>query len=210
MAPPPLLANGHVTFGSFNNLSKLSPDVVDAWSAILAGVAGSRLLLSWKTLVDPDECERIRDLFVARGIAPGRIELTGGAAGHAGVLAQYGRVDIALDPFPYSGGLSTLEALWMGVPVVTLPASRPVSRQSAGLLAALDRGEWVAAGRQEYLRLALDLVGDPERLAAARAEQRARMAASPLCDGPAFARAFEAALRRMWHTWSSATAPARP
>lgn len=210
VAPPPALTSGHVTFGSFNNLSKISPQVVETWSGILGSVAGSRLLLSWKTLADPEECERTRRLFAASGVAPERIELIGGAPTHAGVLAQYDRVDIGLDPFPYSGGLTTLEALWMGVPVITLPASRPVSRQSASLLMALGRGDWVATDEEHYLRLARDLARQPDRLAVTRQGQRPLMARSPLCDGTAFTRAFEAALRRMWRTWCSATAPARP
>jgi protein O-GlcNAc transferase len=203
---PPVMSSGHVTFGSFNNLTKLSPEVVDAWSHILAEIAGSRLMLSWRTLADADERDRVRGLFAARGVSPERIELTQGAATHAGVLGQYGRVDIALDPFPYSGGLTTLEALWMGVPVVTLPASRPVSRQTASLLGALGRTEWIAKERDDYVRLVLDLAADPRRLADLRRDQRPRMAASPLCDAFRFARSFEAAVREMWRTWC-ASAP---
>jgi protein O-GlcNAc transferase len=208
VAAPPVMTSGHVTLGSFNNLTKLVPEVVDAWSQILAVLPDARLLLSWRTLVDTEQRARIHALFAAHGIEPKRIELSQGAATHAGVLGQYGRVDIALDPFPYSGGLTTLEALWMGVPVVTLPASRPVSRQSASLLSALGRNEWIAKDRDDYVRLVLDLAADPRRLADLRRDQRPRMAASPLCDAPRFARSFEAAVREMWLTWCQ-SAPRR-
>lgn len=192
-----------VSFGSFNNLTKLAPDVVETWSRILAAVPGARLVLSWMSLADAEERDRVRGLFAGHGVAPGRLTLVGGAPTHAGVLALYHDVDIALDPFPYSGGLTTLEALWMGVPVITLPGSRPVSRQSASLLAALGRGEWIAEDRGSYLGLAVDLAADPATRAAYRRDQRRRMSSSPLCDAPGFARAFAAALRAMWRTWAT-------
>lgn len=202
-----LPARRAVTFGSFNNLTKLSADTVATWSAILAAVPGARLALSWMSLADAEECERVRALFAEHGVAPDRLNLIGGAPSHAGVLALYHDVDIALDPFPYSGGLTTLEALWMGVPVITLPGSRPVSRQSASLLAALGRDEWIARDRAHYIGLAVALAADPAARAALRQDQRRRMASSPLCDAPRFARAFAAALREMWRTWLASGAP---
>jgi hypothetical protein len=117
------------------------------------------------------------------------------------VLGEYGDVDIALDPFPFSGCLTTCEALWMGVPVVTLPRTRPVSRQSQAFLSALGRTEWVAQDPDDYVRISADLASDPVRLVTLRRDQRARMAASPVCDGPRFARHFEAALRSIWQSW---------
>lgn len=198
--PPP---GRPITFGSFNNLTKLTPEVLETWSRILAAAPGARLVLSWMSLANAEERARIAGLFAGHGIAAARLTLIGGAPTHAGVLALYHGVDIALDPFPYSGGLTTLEALWMGVPVITLPGSRPVSRQSAGLLAALGRSEWIAGDRDHYLRLAARLAADPVGRAAERAGQRRRMAASPLCDAPGFGRAFEAELRRMWRAWAT-------
>jgi predicted double-glycine peptidase len=117
------------------------------------------------------------------------------------VLGEYGDVDIALDSFPFSGCLTTCEALWMGVPVVTLPCTRPVSRQSQAFLTALGRTEWVAQDHDDYVHIATDLASDLSRLAEFRRDQRARMAASPVCDGPRFARHFEAALRSIWQSW---------
>ncbi|MGH6919312.1 MAG: cysteine peptidase family C39 domain-containing protein, partial [Geminicoccaceae bacterium] len=106
-----------------------------------------------------------------------------------------------LDPLPYSGGVTSLEALWQGVPVVTLPQSRPVSRQSQAFLTALGRTEWIAKDRDDYVRIAANLASDLDRLTDLRRDQRARMAASPLCDAPRYARYFEAALRWMWRRW---------
>jgi protein O-GlcNAc transferase len=201
VAEPPALQRGYITFGSFNNLAKVNADVLALWARVLQEVPESRLLLSWPTLGDAQEAARLSDLCSAQGIPPERLELRPGAGSHAGVLAEYGDVDIALDPFPFSGCLTTCEALWMGVPVVTLPHTRPVSRQSQAFLTALGRTEWVARGRGEYVRMAAALASDPARLGALRREQRALMAASPVCDGRRFARHFEAALRTIWRSW---------
>jgi predicted O-linked N-acetylglucosamine transferase (SPINDLY family) len=201
VADPPLLANGHITFGSFNNLAKLNPGVVGLWTRVLETVPGSRLMLNWPTLADPRERQRIADLFAAHGIEPGRLELTPGEDTHAGVLGQYGQLDIALDPFPFSGCTTTLEALWMGVPVVTLPGTRPVSRQSQAFLTALGRTEWIARDVEDYVRIVADLAADPQRLTALRREQRALVAASPVGDARRFAQDLEAALRSIWHRW---------
>jgi protein O-GlcNAc transferase len=198
---PPAKHRGYITFGSFNNLAKLNEGVIDLWARVLQEVPGSRLLLSWPTLVDAPERERLGSFFTARGIPAERFELRRGAPGHAGVLGEYGDVDIALDPFPFSGCLTTCEALWMGVPVVTLPCTRPVSRQSQAFLTALGRTEWVAQDHDDYVHIATDLASDLPRLAEFRRDQRARMAASPVCDSPRFARHFEAALRSIWQSW---------
>ena len=131
--------------------------LIDLWARALQEVPDSRLLLSWPTLGDAHERERLSSLFTARGIRAERLELRRGAPSHAGVLAEYGEVDLALDPFPFSGCLTTCEALWMGVPVVTLPRTRPASRQSQAFLTALGRTEWVARNEDDYLRIAADL-----------------------------------------------------
>ena len=134
----------YIRFGSFNNLAKVNSAVIDLWLRVLAAVPRSRLLLSWPTLADPNERARLASAFSGRGLDPCRLELRRGAREHAGVLGEYSEVDIALDPFPFSGCLTTCEALWMGLPVVTWPHSRPVSRQSQAFLTALGRTEWVA------------------------------------------------------------------
>jgi predicted O-linked N-acetylglucosamine transferase (SPINDLY family) len=196
----PAVHRRYITFGSFNNLAKINAGVIDLWARVLQEVPDSRLLLSWPTLGDAHERERLSSLFAARGIAVERLELRRGAPSHAGVLGEYGDVDIALDPFPFSGCLTTCEALWMGVPVVTLPRTRPVSRQSQAFLTALGRTEWIAQDQDDYVHIATDLASDPVKLATLRRDQRPRMAASPVCDGQRFARHFEAALRSIWRS----------
>jgi predicted O-linked N-acetylglucosamine transferase (SPINDLY family) len=200
-APPPVLQRGRITFGSFNKVAKLNDAVVDLWARLLDRVPGSRLLLNWKTLTEAQECERLRRLFAARGVAGDRLTLTAGTPTHAGVLGDYADIDIALDPFPFSGGTTTLEALWMAVPVVTLPKDTPISRQALGLITPLGRLEWAARDAEDYLRIAADLAAEPERLAHVRAGQRRRMAASPICDAARFAGHLQAALRGMWREW---------
>ncbi|MGH8567078.1 MAG: tetratricopeptide repeat protein [Gammaproteobacteria bacterium] len=198
--PPPVLERGCITFGSINNLAKVTPDVLRLWARLLAVVPGARLLLKWRTLGTPEAEDEYRRQLGELGIDPGRLELRG-ASQHRQTLVEYGDVDIALDPFPYSGGMTSLEALWQGVPVVTMPKTRPVSRQTQAFLTVLGRAEWVAKEPDDYIRIAADLASNPDRLAALRRDQRARMAASPLCDVPRFARNFEAALRGLWRSW---------
>jgi predicted O-linked N-acetylglucosamine transferase (SPINDLY family) len=202
-APPPMVERRRVTFGSFNNLAKVTPQVVRLWARVLASVPGARLVLKWKTLADPETRARYHRCFAAEGTDPARVELRP-ASPHPQLLAEYGDIDIALDPFPYSGGITSLEALWQGVPIVTLPGSRPVSRQTLGFLRNVGRAEWVALDPDDYVRISVGLASDPRALAAMRGAQRARMAASPLCDAPRFARHFEAALRALWHDWCAA------
>jgi predicted O-linked N-acetylglucosamine transferase (SPINDLY family) len=183
--------------------------VIDLWRRVLEAVPHSRLLLSWPTLADPNERARLASAFSGRGLDLARLELRRGSKEHAGVLGEYAEVDIALDPFPFSGCLTTCEALWMGLPVVTWPHSRPVSRQSQAFLTALGRTEWVARDAENYVQIAASLAADSDRLVALRREQRARMAASPLCDGPRFARNLEEIYRTIWRTFATGEAPRR-
>jgi len=210
VSEPPARRRGYVTFGSFNNLTKVNPEVLDLWVRVLEAVPGARLLLNWWTLADPNERARLCEACRQRGLDLRRLELRRGASTHGGVLGEYADVDIALDPFPFSGCLTTCEALWMGVPVVTLPRSRPVSRQSHAFLRTIGRTEWAAKDADDYVRIAASLAADPQRLAAMRREQRPRMAASPLCDGPRFARNLEAAYRRIWREWCLRAGDAPP
>ncbi|MBY0431662.1 MAG: hypothetical protein K2Q10_10725, partial [Rhodospirillales bacterium] len=200
VAPPPCLERGHITFGSFNNLAKLSPAVIALWARVLHAVPASRLVLKWMSLADPLLCRILVESFSVHGIAPERIEPRGPSP-HARMLAEYGDVDIALDPFPFGGGLTSCEALWMGVPVVTLPGERPASRQTLGFLRCLGLGELAADSAGDYVVKAAALAADPARLAVLRQDLRGRMAASSLCDGPGFARDLEAALRGLWTEW---------
>ena len=200
VAALPARSAGRVSFGSFNNMTKVTPAVIALWARVLQAVPGSRLILKWKSLADAAECDRLRQAFGAHGIAPERLELRGQTP-HDAMLGEYGEVDIGLDPFPFCGGLTSCEALWMGVPIVTLPGSRPVSRQTLGFLSQLGLAELAADSDDAYVATAAALAGDLDRLAALRAGLRARMAASSLCDGARFTRGLEAAYRDMWRRW---------
>ena len=194
----PCQRRGFVTFGSFNNLTKVTPQVLALWARVLDQVPGSRLILKWKTLRDAGERSRLAASFAAVGGDPTRLDLRAASA-HVDMLAEYGDIDIALDPFPFSGGITSCEALWMGVPVITWPSMRPVSRQTFGFLNLLGLAdELVANSADRYEAIAASLARAPDRLGALRAELRGRMQASALCDAPRFARNLEAAYRRLW------------
>ncbi len=199
VAPLPAAGNGFVTFGCFNNLAKINPEVIGLWTELLRALPDARLLMVTKALGDPIISRRYRDAFDSGNVG-GRIEFCG-MVPHRELLERYGDVDVALDPFPYSGGLTTLESLWMGVPVVTLGGERFASRHSMSHLAAAGLSELVARDRAEYLAKAVSLAGDLDRLEKLRLSMRGRLAASPLCDSPRFTRNLEQAYRDMWRNW---------
>jgi predicted O-linked N-acetylglucosamine transferase (SPINDLY family) len=180
-APPPLLTSGRVTFGSFNNTAKINPRVIALWARILERIPESGLLLKWRSYADPILQARTRNAFEQHGIDPRRVEFAG-ATPHTAMLAEYSRVDIALDPFPFSGGLTSCEALWMGVPVLTLPGSRPVSRQTHSILRCFGRSEFSLESPEQFIETAVSLAHDADRLAAIRNSLRSEMSSSPLCD----------------------------
>jgi len=186
-----------VVFGCFNNASKVNMDVVNAWIAILAGCEGSRLVLKDRRFALGAVRRSWRERFARRGIEPQRVELLGNSPHHE-YMDTYNMIDIALDPFPRTGGTTTCDALWMGVPVVTLGGGRYVERLSATKLAAVGVSELITGSVEEYIATALALAADRERLAGYHASLRKRMAASPLCDPLSLARALEDAYRDMW------------
>ena len=188
----PVAENGYVTFGCFNALYKIGPACIAAWARILSAVPDSRLRLLGATAAVPI----LKGRFAAHGIDPARVEVLAPAPQPV-VMARYGEIDIALDSFPYSGGLTTCEALWMGVPVVTFPGERVASRHSTAHLRTVDLDGLVAADLDGYVARAIDLARDRVGLGKLRQEIRPRMASSPLVDGPAFARDFEALLARI-------------
>lgn len=201
VAPAPVLKNHCVTFGSFNRLPKLSPQVLDAWARILLAVPSSRLLLKAAALADESVCQQFVERLAGRGIDAARLELRGASVHHE-MFEEYGHMDIALDPFPFNGGMTTLEALWMGVPVVTLEGNTVVSRQSYSALANLGLAHELAFPDVDaYVAGAIELAQNPERLATLRSHIRARMQASPLCQPEQFTRDLEALYRRMWQAW---------
>jgi protein O-GlcNAc transferase len=186
---PPAATNGYITFGCFNALYKIGSACVAAWSRILDAVPESRLRL----LGAPAAEAIFRQRFARHGIAPERIEVMPPAPQPV-VMARYGGIDLALDSFPYSGGLTTCEALWMGTPVVTFPGDRVAGRHSTAHLRTIGFDGLVAADVDAYVARAIDLSRDVAGLTALRREIRPRMAASPLVDGPGFARDFETLL----------------
>ena len=200
IVPLPALARGHVTFGCFNNTAKITPLVIATWARVLGAVPGSRLMLKAHQFAETSTMERFLAAFAAHGIAGDRLELRGGSP-HRDLLAQYNEIDIVLDPFPYSGGLTTCEALWMAVPTVTVPGETFASRHSASHMSNAGLADWVVADLDAYVARAIDAARDVPGLAALRARMRAQVRASPLCDAPRFGRNLGAALRRAWHDW---------
>ncbi len=207
--PAPWLATGAITFGSFNNPSKLSAATLDGWAQLLTRVPTARLLLKGKPFADAATRALCLDRFADRGVAAERLELVAWLPDQ-NHLALYDRVDIALDPFPYNGTTTTCEALWMGVPVVTLRGDRHAGRVGASLLTQIGLTDLIANSVETYVETAAALSGDPARLSDLRRSLRPRMAASPLCDAPAFARKIEAAYRTMWQHWCAAPDLAPP
>jgi predicted O-linked N-acetylglucosamine transferase (SPINDLY family) len=198
VGPPPAASNGHVTFGSFNHFSKVGPRVLDAWATILAAVPGSRLVILADTTASL--VERVAGIFAARGVVGERIEWAARRL-RRDYLDVISRVDVALDPFPFNGHTTTCDALWQGVPVVTLSGRTYVSRYGASALATLELHDLISHSVERYVEIATALASDAWRLAELRATLRGRMAASPLLDFASFTRHLEAAYRQMWIAW---------
>jgi protein O-GlcNAc transferase len=186
-----------VSFGCFNNLAKLNDAVFSAWARILASVPRSRLKLLWPSLLDPAIATELRARLAAAGVPAERVEL-GGHRRHEDLLAAYRTVDIALDPFPYTGGLTTLEALWMGVPVLTIAGDTFAGRHSASHLTAAGLADWIASSPDDYVRLAAGWADRRRELASIGAGLRDRLRGSPLCDGARFTASLESAYEAMW------------
>lgn len=195
------LTDDSVTFGSFNNPVKLSPSTLDLWAKLMARLPRARLLLKGKPFTDV----ATRALFLSRmrerGVRSERVDIVSWLPAKEAHLELYNRVDIALDPFPYNGTTTTCEALWMGVPVVTLRGDRHSSRVGASLLTQVDMTGWISDSTDEYLEIAIALAANRQRLNELRRSLRHHLAASPLCDHSSFARKIEAAYRAMWRHW---------
>jgi protein O-GlcNAc transferase len=195
--PPPALANREMVFGSFNRISKLSASTVDAWTEVLRAVPDSRLVVKSGSLDNAEEHPWVRERFEERGVDPRRIECRGQSP-YVEMLRQYGDIDIALDSFPYNGGIVTLEALWMGRPVLTLRGDSLISRQSAAILACAGLDEWIARDVDEFVAIAARHAADRQLLSRACASIRAKVAASPITDAAGFTRGLESRLREVW------------
>lgn len=193
----PALANGHATFGCFGNLAKMGDPVVAVWAEILARSPGSKLFLKSKQLADAGVRAATIGRFQAYGLPGDRLILEGPSP-RAAYLDAYNRVDIVLDTFPHPGGTTSSEAMWMGVPVLTLAGGRFLSRLGESIARNTGQDAWIAGDTETYVRKALDFAGEPTRLAALRAGLRDRVRRSPLFDAGRFAAHFGAALKRMY------------
>jgi predicted O-linked N-acetylglucosamine transferase (SPINDLY family) len=186
-----------IVFGCFNSLSKISTETVDLWSRILLATPGSRLLLKSVRSGERD----IVGEFQAKGIAPERIVQIPFTSAIIEHLETYSKLDIALDPYPYHGTTTTCEALWMGIPIVSLRGDRHASRVSTSLLSAVGRTEWIATSGDDYVAKATALAADRPGLAQIRSTLRNQMKASPLLDAKGQAERFGNAVRDAWRHW---------
>lgn len=198
VTPPPFEKNGFVTFGSFNNLAKINSAVISVWARLLRAAPESRLFIKNPSLTEEITRDRYRALFAAEGIPHERLDLFGYVAGDAAHLAVYERVDVALDTFPYNGTTTTCEALWMGVPVVTLRGNRHSARVGASILGAAGFPQGIAESVDEYVRIATRLGESRAALKSVRSELRRQVAISPVCAANNYARSVEAAYEEMF------------
>ena len=206
VAPLPSIGKGHITFGTFNNFAKVSQTSLDLWARILQQVPGSHLLLKGPALSSLEVISRLQRFFAGRGIDPQRLDLVPRDPSAMGHLRWYDQMDISLDTFPYHGTTTTCEALWMGVPVVTLAGRTHVSRVGVSLLSNMGLGDLVADSPDLYVQIAVSMAQNRSRLQELRSTLRQRMQRSPLMDAQRFARNVENTYRAMWRTWCATPA----
>lgn len=200
VSPLPALCTGQVTFGSFNNLTKMNDAVVGLWARVLHAVPGSRLMLKARQLREESVRQSVAESFARHGIPAGRLFLKPQAL-RSQYLMPYAEVDIALDPFPYPGITTTVESLWMGVPVLTLAGTHFQSRQGVSLLTNAGLPDWIAADADDFVARAARYAADWQALALLRQGLRQKLLASPIFDAERFGAHFETALRGMWGKW---------
>ncbi len=206
LSEPPFKKKGYITFGCFNNASKINSLLLEQWAGLLNNVPESRLLLKSFNFKNEYLREKILAFMESHGVARERILLEG-ASPHKELLATYNEVDIALDPWPYSGGLTTCEAMAMGVPVITLPGPTFAGRHSASHLVHAGMPELVANSWQQYIDIATSMANDTNSLCIIRQHLRDILLASPVCDGNRFAQQFSEAMRAVWHRYCEGKAP---
>jgi predicted O-linked N-acetylglucosamine transferase (SPINDLY family) len=195
--PPPRPADAPLVLGSFNNIMKLSPRTIGLWAAVLRDLPQARLLLKAPSLGDASVVKRFTGLFASEGIDPERLILEGPEE-LGRMMQRYGGIDIALDPTPYNGGTTTLQALWMGVPVIALRGGNFVGRMGASFLTTLGQPDWIAQDDDGYRAIARQLVDQLPSLRQGRAALRQRMAHSGLSDLDRYAADVQVLLRRIW------------
>jgi len=202
VGPLPALARGHVTFGSFNRAVKIGLPTIRCWAAILRRLPEARLVLKHPQLADPAQRTRIATAFETEGVSATTLTFLGGTD-RISHFAAYNAIDIALDPFPHAGGMTTLDALWMGVPVVTWAGKTVSSRWAATSLAPLGLTDFIADGPESYVEIAIARAADLESLSRLRAGLRTRMATSDWGDAVRYCRSVEAAYLEIWQRWCS-------
>ncbi len=197
----PALKNGFVTFGSFNNLKKAGMETYAAWARILKAVPGSHIAIKDRNLDAHYNVERVKSILASYGVDPQRVTVRGMLKNNFDHLSGYNIIDVALDCFPYNGTTTTCEALVMGCPVVTVLGDTHVSRVSASILTHIGHPEWIASDADEYVKNAVELASDLEKLSAIRSNLREEMYRSPLCDTSRMVREMTEAIRTMWRNW---------
>ncbi|AAG51433.1 spindly (gibberellin signal transduction protein); 75377-80082 [Arabidopsis thaliana] len=207
VCPTPALSNGFVTFGSFNNLAKITPKVLQVWARILCAVPNSRLVVKCK----PFCCDSIRQRFLTTleqlGLESKRVDLLPLILFNHDHMQAYSLMDISLDTFPYAGTTTTCESLYMGVPCVTMAGSVHAHNVGVSLLTKVGLGHLVAKNEDEYVQLSVDLASDVTALSKLRMSLRDLMAGSPVCNGPSFAVGLESAYRNMWKKYCKGEVP---
>ncbi len=201
VGPLPAATSGAITFGSFNNLSKITSGTVELWCAILQRVPNSRLVLKNASFTDMPTRQPYYRAFEKHGIGRERLDFRGLHLELTDHQSVYNEIDIALDPFPYNGATTTCEALWMGVPVIALAGEWHAGRVGASILTQVELTELIASDSDDYVRIAVELAHDRERLLELRRRLRLLMTASPLCDSKSFARAVDEVYRSVWRSW---------
>jgi protein O-GlcNAc transferase len=201
VSPVPLFTAGHITFGSFNNFAKMSPEVVEAWADILKAVPDSHIILKSHCFSDEGTRRYALELFARHGIEKERVELLLFEPSVQTHLSLYSRIDIGLDTFPYNGTTTTCEALWMGVPVVTLAGGTHASRVGMSLLSHVGLEKFVARTHADYVKKAVDFAHDPDKLQLLRGQLRNMMFHSPLTDAKRFTLHLEHCYRQVWEKW---------
>jgi len=198
LTPPPVGRTGYITFGSLNNTAKLNLPLLRVWRRILEAVPGSKLLIHVKGSTGGNV-----EVLEQAGLDPARLEVVDSLS-QLEYTRNYQRIDIALDPFPYGGGTTTCESLWMGAPVITLPMKTAVSRAGLSILTNVGLTDLIARSQDDYLRIATALASSSQRLTQLRASLRDKMQHSALMNAPQFARDLESLYRQAWQSWCNA------
>ena len=197
---PPMMKHSGITFGCLNNIRKLNEDVIGVWSRILHAVPGSRMIIKYPQLSVDYIADSVKEFFYRNGFEEEQLILLGQTS-HGEHLAAYNLIDIALDPFPYSGTMTTLETLWMGVPVITLDGTRWPSRVGTSILSTIGLPDMIAKTPSDYIEIAVTLARNKDELSSLRRNMRIMLKSSPLCDTNRFTRTLENLFQDAWKTW---------